>query len=821
MGNTINGNGGIKESDRKGSRGLKSRQRSRGSNGNKNEYQKQQRSLYHDRQGGGGGGSGDDDGGRGEGGIDTEGLDPGPPRPLEVHEHNENKSEILEMDLADSPYNLPFPLDRCRSKTSLRQMSSRRFIDDNDRSNQWKIFNALNINDDKMMLDLSAFLARMERGYLARPSIHRKTLDGQELKDDDYDDDEEVPELPPMLHGGTSSEDVFSMDESLLEKDDADWSSYKQHQRSSFSETTLNLQDIEIMQNSVPDLGLLRIGSVDVNLESIDIQNLKDYNLERDTFTVSTVHEVIHLYMNGGQLNIKSVRRILRESYKALKLLPNINVVDMNRDTTVTVVGDLHGQLNDLLHILSCNFPSANNKYIFNGDFVDRGPKGVEILVILYLLINVLPGSVFLNRGNHEDFGLSCVYGFQKECLQKYNHVVFAMFGEMFCHIPICSIIANKIFVVHGGLFHRQGVTLDEIAEVNREKYTIPHNREFCESYLSPGNKSADLMSIMVCALWSDPDLGPSYPAPELNPRGAGILFGPDLMEDFLTLNGLSMVVRSHECVEAGFDLPFEDEMEDTCATVFSASNYGGSTNKGAVIKFSYKEMHNSKPAGGKLYGFSSDSPVIYYRVYDWKSNTSNADVAVVERANKNGLSSLVLRRKRYLMEAFRQLDKNYSGYLSLAKWAMVMENVIGLEINWLSVVDTIVDKSDLQSTDDGPNGSAQSINYASFLSKFHAQYQTKAMNTQSSQLIDAVYSKREMLEGIFLFFDNDRDGFISRNEFNAGCEILNLELSPKDRLTNTDAIWDMMDLTMDGCVCVNEFFEVFRLIDSINMAEE
>ena len=48
-----------------------------------------------------------------------------------------------------------------------------------------------------------------------------------------------------------------------------------------------------------------------------------------------------------------------------------------------------------------------------------------QVLVLLFLLMTVCPNSVFLNRGNHEDFGLCCVYGFQKECLNKYNDVVF------------------------------------------------------------------------------------------------------------------------------------------------------------------------------------------------------------------------------------------------------------------------------------------------------------------------------------------------------------------------------------------------------------
>ena len=71
-------------------------------------------------------------------------------------------------------------------------------------------------------------------------------------------------------------------------------------------------------------------------------------------------------------------------------------------------------------------------KYIFNGDFVDRGPFGVEVMLLLLSLLIAAPHSVYLNRGNHEDFPICAVYGFQQECCEKYDAVTYGMFVEVF-----------------------------------------------------------------------------------------------------------------------------------------------------------------------------------------------------------------------------------------------------------------------------------------------------------------------------------------------------------------------------------------------------
>jgi hypothetical protein len=57
------------------------------------------------------------------------------------------------------------------------------------------------------------------------------------------------------------------------------------------------------------------------------------------------------------------------------------------------------------------------------------------------------------------------------------------------------------------------------------------------------------LRSLQEQMLWSDPHPNPGR-AP--NPRGCALVFGGDVVDEFLTTNGLQLIVRSHECVPNG-----------------------------------------------------------------------------------------------------------------------------------------------------------------------------------------------------------------------------------------------------------------------------
>jgi len=240
--------------------------------------------------------------------------------------------------------------------------------------------------------------------------------------------------------------------------------------------------------------------------------------------------------------------------------------VDYPEGAKCTVVGDLHGQYWDLLNIFQLNGdPSATNYYVFNGDYVDRGPLGVEVVLTLMAWKVMLPGQVHMIRGNHELELINSVYGFQNEILNKYSdYNVFHRMNEAFTILPVGAVIKQAIFVVHGGVPRSEEATLQEI----RETKDLPDPVE--------GTIVSDM-------LWSDPcDTNGIHPSP----RNIGVLFGPDVAASFLERNKLQMVVRAHELCMEGYSI----QQGGKVLTVFSAPNYcGRCSNLAAFVVFDTK----------------------------------------------------------------------------------------------------------------------------------------------------------------------------------------------------------------------------------------
>ena len=187
------------------------------------------------------------------------------------------------------------------------------------------------------------------------------------------------------------------------------------------------------------------------------------------------------------------------------------------------------------LFLVGDDCPDTN--YLFMGDFVDRGYYSVETFLLLLALKVRYPDRITLIRGNHESRQITQVYGFYDECLRKYGSVnVWRYCTEIFDYLSLSAIIEDKIFCVHGGLSPSIN-TLDQIRTIDR-KQEVPHDGAMC-----------DLM-------WSDPEDIDGW---GLSPRGAGYLFGGDVVESFNNTNNLNLICRAHQLVMEGMFYFFLD----------------------------------------------------------------------------------------------------------------------------------------------------------------------------------------------------------------------------------------------------------------------
>jgi len=245
--------------------------------------------------------------------------------------------------------------------------------------------------------------------------------------------------------------------------------------------------------------------------------------------------------------NIVSEHQVRELCHKAREILieeSNVQLVD----SPVTICGDIHGQFHDLMELFRVGGLCPDTNYLFLGDFVDRGFYSVETFLLLLAYKVRYPDRITLIRGNHESRQITQVYGFYDECVRKYGSAnVWRYCCEIFDYFSLGALVDGKVFCVHGGL--SPSITdLDQIRMIYR-KQEVPHEGAMCD------------------LLWSDPDDIDGW---GLSPRGAGFLFGADVVSSFNHHNDITLIARAHQLVMEGYKEMFNGGI----VTVWSAPNY-------------------------------------------------------------------------------------------------------------------------------------------------------------------------------------------------------------------------------------------------------
>ncbi|CAJ0567052.1 unnamed protein product, partial [Mesorhabditis spiculigera] len=280
------------------------------------------------------------------------------------------------------------------------------------------------------------------------------------------------------------------------------------------------------------------------------------------------------------------ILQLLDLAEKSLSQQPSL----LELSSPLVVCGDLHGQYQDLLQIFQKNGLPFNQRYLFLGDYVDRGTHSLETVMLLLACRVEYPENVYLLRGNHEIPSVNKTYGFLGEIRMRYHHarkwdVVYRRFCEVFAHLPVAATINSQVLCVHGGLAPSLK-SIDDFRSIKKPQY-------------EPADEG-----LLENILWADPS--PECALFSANSeRGCSFTYGNQAIDEKFRELGISLLVRAHQVVDHGFEFFANRRV----VTLFSAPGYHDYyENLGAVMKFArdgtytFDQFDSAPPVGNATF---------------------------------------------------------------------------------------------------------------------------------------------------------------------------------------------------------------------------
>jgi len=447
---------------------------------------------------------------------------------------------------------------------------------------------------------------------------------------------------------------------------------------------------------------------------------------------------------------------------------PNIIRVTVPRDGRLLVLGDTHGQLEDVLWIFfKYGVPSERNVYVFDGDIVDRGGHALEILLLLVALKRDDPKCVHIIRGNHEDETTCHMFGFRNELESKFGPsgaggwILSMINTEVFPILPLAAVVSDeasrfKMCVLHGGIPvnvpGRNGpLLLDQLNALNRRLTTVQKDRSTMDDH------------VIFNVLWADP----LKPGKDVNASsGRGNLFTEQDTLEFCRVNNLRALVRAHEPPSEGRG--FEFLHGGKCITVFSASNYCGNYgNKGGVLICDGRSFgeHGPQPQEHMAPGWLKLSEALRAHCIFRTPASVRAQIAAQTESSDRPqaqvfqdvecyVMQLIVKHKQQLFWAFSEKDSQGNGKISRTCWKQTLASMLR---DVPPVWDNLIEEWELE----------EPVLYVQFLHRFQIVGELKRpidMFSAMSQLRVSISDIRadELLAGL----DQDLSGTVDLQEF-------------------------------------------------------
>ncbi len=158
--------------------------------------------------------------------------------------------------------------------------------------------------------------------------------------------------------------------------------------------------------------------------------------------------------LSHRQLHEERLCLVTREEIKELlnkaekRFVSEAKLITLQSGTLI-FVGDTHGDLEATEKIIH-RYLKSDNKLVFLGDYVDRGPASLENINFLLEQKIEHPDSLYLLMGNHEGYAVMSFHpadfweGLDTELRQRYSEVLY--------RLPLAASTPNGIIALHGAL---------------------------------------------------------------------------------------------------------------------------------------------------------------------------------------------------------------------------------------------------------------------------------------------------------------------------------------------------------------------------------
>ncbi|KAI6179763.1 SER-THR-PHOSPHATASE domain-containing protein [Aphelenchoides besseyi] len=278
-----------------------------------------------------------------------------------------------------------------------------------------------------------------------------------------------------------------------------------------------------------------------------------DGNVEIEKL-IREIWNYVYSFSDGPPMKYEAriVIVMLRRAFELLKKEPTGKVI---------VVGDLHGQADSLISLLSTVEMPPHNVFLFLGNYAGQGFGPHEVLFFLLALKVRYPHHIYLLKGNLEDVdGNEFIEGLILRNLMNTSMVWFHL-ERILGVLPWAAVLNRSHFCVHGGI----GPQL--------LKHGVRAIRKCRRPAVAPMEIAIEQEAQWSCFRLAGVDS-------QTGNFDGSPLFGEEELNQFLKANNLRSMIRSRQCVIDGV-LNFPAAM----FTVWSAAMYlDNFQNLGAII---------------------------------------------------------------------------------------------------------------------------------------------------------------------------------------------------------------------------------------------